>query len=325
VPDEVCKGRDLGSIQAELEMVGRQYGSNTADENDVAKRDLANKIVLGLKYLRRCIADEAQRTPVLDKLRALIGADRLDALWAESAAAFSGHVGYYPGYAGDLQRRLTELGVSDTSSHRTFETSASGSTHRARAKAAATGEVSEVSRADILYFRGHQFAQYRAPGMFTDGAEERGVDLRYLQRAGGFPNVKLMISTSCATLCNEALDVFTGLFPNATILGYGKSAPLDGGAVRTEFASQIKKMNLPLILSESSDVARVVGAWKATVEGRHKGEAAKYPRPGYYQGGNVHYWDGTSWTTQARGDADNRCYRKGDFRGQYPEPPPPAP
>jgi hypothetical protein len=281
--------------------------------------------VLGLKYLRRCIADEADKASVLDMLRALIGSDRVAGLWTQSAAAFGGHVGYYPGYASDLERRLTELGISESSSHRTFETSASGSTHKARAKAASAAEGAEVSRADVLYFRGHQFAQYRAPGMFTDGKEERGVDLRYLQQSGGFPNVKLLISTSCATLCNEALDVFTGLFPNATILGYGKSAPLEGGAVRTEFGSQIKKMNLPLILSESSDVARVVGAWKATIESRHKGAAAKGPRPGYYQGGSVHYWDGATWTTQAKGDANNNCYRKGDFRGQYPEPPAPAP
>ena len=263
-------------------------------------------------------ADAKQQAEARSVLDGGLGADRAAALWAEAATPLGGYSGMYPSFAPDLSRRLTGLGVSEQATLQSFELSASGTTHKARAKAVAAGEVAELGRTDILYFRGHQFAQYRAPGLFSNGDESRGFDLRYVEKVGGFPNVKLIISTSCATLCQEAFSVMHGLFPNAVILGYRKSAPLDGAAVRDVFQAKIKDLARPLLLDQPLDVAAIVSAWRSTVESKHAGQPS--PSAGYYDGGDVNYWDGKAWQKVAPTDAANACYRKGDFRGQYPGP-----
>ena len=155
--------------------------------------------------------------------------------------------------------------------------------------------------------------------VFANGDETYGFDLRYVEKVGGFANVKIMISTSCATLCKEALDVFMTLFPNAVILGYRKSAPINGGAVRDALRDQINALNKPLLLDQPIDIASIISVWKSVIESKHKGDAG--PVPGYYIGGNVHYWDGASWGVIASSDPNNTCKRKGDFSGQYPAPP----
>ena len=66
------------------------------------------------------------------------------------------------------------------------------------------------AEADILVFSGHQFAQYRAPGVWTDD-DLRGVDIRKMNAP--LRKVKLVISTSCATICKEAGETFKTLFP----------------------------------------------------------------------------------------------------------------
>lgn len=224
----------------------------------------------------------------------------------------------YPGYAGDIQKRLEKLGTSETLKFSSFKLSetGSGTEHRRKARSTAAGEVGDLGRTDILYFRGHQFAQYRAPGLFSNGSETYGFDLRYIEKAGGFSNVKLLISTSCATLCKEALEVFTKLFPNAVILGYRKSAPLDGKAVRDLLQTKVQDLKRPLLLEESVDMDSIIAAWKSVIEERHSGDTAQLP--GYYKGGTVHYWDGAKWQTIGPAEDANKCKRKGDFRGQYP-------
>jgi len=279
-----------------------------------------NRAVRAIKKLQRCdaTADDAYVSGVVTKS---FGAKKTKKLMAASKTALGGHVGFYPGFAGDIKYRLKEVGVTDAQAHKPFKTSGSGKTHKKRAAAKAKGALTQLERADIVYFRGHQFAQYRAPGMFTDGKEERGVDLRYLKRAGGFPNVKLMISTSCATLCNEAISVFTGLFPKTAIFGYGKSAPLEGKQVRREFGKQVRALKSPLLLESSSDISKLAGAWKATIQKRHRNKKdTKKRRPGYFLG-KLFYWTGKAWVDGKKGQPENKCKRKGDFRGQYPAPP----
>ena len=181
----------------------------------------------------------------------------------------------------------------------------------------AAGEVSDLGRTDIVYFRGHQFAQYRAPGVFSSWDERYGFDLRYIEKAGGFPNVKLMISTSCATLCKEALEVFHALFPNAVILGYRKSAPRRGSVVRDAFQSKTKALSRPLLLDQPVDIGAIISAWKSVIEEVHAGETD--PMPGYYDG-TVHYWDGAAWQSIGAMEEGNKCKRKRDFSSQYPAP-----
>ncbi len=309
--DDVCLEADAASHRS-------AFATEVAEAH--AKKD-DNRAVRAIKKLLRCDST-ADDTHVHSVMQSSYGKKKTGKLIAASKTALGGHVGFYPKYAGDIKSRLKEIGVTDTEEHKTFATSPSGKKHRKRAAKAAKTAKAQLERADILYFRGHQFAQYRAPGMFTDGAEERGVDLRYLKRAGGFPNVKLMISTSCATLCNEAITVFTGLFPSAKIFGYGKSAPIEGKQVRLEFGKQVRALKSPLLLESASDVSKLTGAWKAAIEKRHPREKnAKKVRPGFYNGSKLFYWSGKAWVDGKKGDSTNNCKRKRNFSRQYPAPP----
>ncbi len=273
-------------------------------------------LIRGLKRVLRLATPDQQRE-VRKALEGKLGATDATAVWAEAGTAFGGYTGMYPGFAPDIERELGNLGATDTVSFGAFELSGSKATHRARAKAVAAGELSDLSRTDIVYFRGHQFAQYGAPGLFSNGDETSGSDLRYVDKPGGFPNVKLMISTSCATLCLEAFDVFNRLFPNAVILGYRKSAPLRGDAVRKALTAKVKAIGRPLLLDEPTDIAAIMDAWKQVIEQQHKGESA--PVPGYYDGTDIQYWDGTTWGTISPRDPHNVCKRKGD-PGSYAAP-----
>jgi hypothetical protein len=305
--DPICVSFDLTAFQATMDGQVKDY--------KVSKDRLP--LIRSLKMLRRC-ANSAELQQVRTKLETELGATDAQTIWDESGTAFGGYTGFYPGFAPDIKGHLTKLGASETLSAGTFELSASGSTHRSRARAKGKVEVADLARTDIVYFRGHQYAQYRAPGLFADGNETTGFDLRYVEKVGGFANVKLMISTSCATLCKEALDVFTSLFPNAAILGYRKSAPINGAAVRDDFRDRINALTRPLLLDQPVDIGTVISTWKAVIESKHSGQTS--PLPGYYQGGDVHYWDGASWQSIAKADSGNKCKSKGDFSGHYPAP-----
>ncbi|MCY1338970.1 hypothetical protein D9M68_327610 [compost metagenome] len=305
-PDPLCAKFDFAAARKAVEAQAKVF-----------KDDLL-PLIRSLKPIRRCASAE-QQAEVKSTLAGAIPTAKADEAWKAAGTAFGGYVGFYPGYAPDIKTHLNKLGASESLAASSFELSSEGKTHKSRAKASAAGELGDLGRTDIVYFRGHQYAQYKAPGLFADGDETHGFDLRYVDKAGGFANVKLMISTSCATLCKEAAEVFSGLFPNAVILGYRKSAPIQGAAVRSDLTTRINELNRPLLIDDPVDVAAIISTWKSVVESRHKDQTA--PQPGYYQGGTVTYWDGSAWQTIAATDAKNACRVKGDFRDQYPAPP----
>ena len=274
-------------------------------------------LIRALKPIRRC-ATPAQQQSSRDALRAALPAGKADEAWEAAGTAFGGYTGFYPGFAPDIKRHLGKLGASESLSSGSFEPSGDGGTHKRRATATAGGTRGDLARSDIVYFRGHQYAQYKAPGYFADGDETKGVDLRYFARAGGYGNVKLMISTSCATLCLEAAAVFSSLFPNAVILGYRKSAPLEGDKVRADLTQRINALNRPLLLDQAVDVDTIVATWKSVIESRHKGQTG--PQPGICRGGNVEYWDGAAWHAVSASDAANSCKVKGDYHDSYRAP-----
>ena len=306
--DPLCETFNFDSARKEVEKQAKLAG----------KSDDLLPLIRALKPIRRC-ATAAQQTQVKDSLSSSLSTSKADEAWAAAGTAFGGYVGFYPGYAPDVKTHLKKLGTSESLASNTFELSDEGKTHKTRAKAAGAGDVADLGRTDIVYFRGHQYAQYKAPGLFANGDESKGFDLRYVDKVGGFGNVKLMISTSCATLCQEAAGVFSGLFPNAVILGYRKSAPLNGGAVRSDLTKRINELNRPLLLDQPVDVAAIISIWKSVAESHHKGQTG--PQPGIYQGGTVTYWDGSAWQTVTATDAKkNACRKKGDFSDQYPSP-----
>jgi hypothetical protein len=55
------------------------------------------------------------------------------------------------------------------------------------------------------------------PGVWNTGDWNKTLDVRVI--TGPLDNVKLLISTSCATLCKEAYEVWKRIFPKAVFLG----------------------------------------------------------------------------------------------------------
>jgi hypothetical protein len=306
--DQLCDTFDFDTANRQVLAVMKVYlSSKTSDDRLI--------LIRALKMIRRCASNDQQQA-VKNSISVL--GNEATQVWDEAGKPLGGFIGMYPGFASDIRRRLVKLGASETLEYGTFELSSTGRTYRSRAKTTASRELADLGRTDIVYFRGHQFAQYKAPGVFTDDNFQRGFDLRYIEQKGGFPNVKVMISTSCATLCKEPFELFHGLFPKAVILGYRKSAPIDGNGVRDAFHKGIIGLRRPLLLDQPVDISSILSVWKAVIESKHKRETA--PSPGYYDGTTLHYWDGTTWHSIAPSDPANRCRLKGDESSAYPAP-----
>ncbi len=311
--DPLCTTFDAKAAGKSVSTLANAHKSDSAVEKRQA-------LVLALKPVLRC-ATETQRREVRNGVETTLGTKEADSVWTEAATPFGGYTGMYPGYAPDIRKSLTKLGANETVPFRTFSIDPS---HEQPVSSKTARDVADKStpglaRTDIIYFRGHQYAQYKAPGVFSDFEGENGFDLRFVQKKGGFPNVKLMISTSCATLCKESFEVFHGLFPNAIILGFRKSAPNQGSLVRDDFQTKLKTLGRPLLLDQPADIGAIVSSWKSIIEARYKGDVKRLP--GYYDGSQVHYWEKDAWKTIGPTQKENKCYVKGDETTAFPGPP----
>jgi hypothetical protein len=267
-------------------------------------------LIQSLKMIQRCGSD-TDKTDVLDYMKTKLGEERALAIWKESTTTLGGYRGVYPGYYSG-KRWLTKLGLTVAEAFSAFSydpRSDDVAKYREGAKASASSMSKTIEHTDILYFYGHQYAQYNNPGAFANGSQTQFIDLRALAGRGDFGRVKLIISTSCATLCKEAIEVFAPLFPNAVILGYRKSAPIDGDAVRQSFDKTINSLKKPLLLDQPVDVSAIVDVWKAVVKSIHGRESERLP--GYYQSGTVHYLENGSWASLPATDEANSCRKKG--------------
>lgn len=316
----VCDTYDFTATKATIDS---QLATYQADPKNVAAHQA---VVRAVKMVRRC-GTPAQVTEIETKVGT--------AIWAESATPLGGYTGLYPGYASGMSGKLKDLGATETLSTGYYKaafldpTVAPGdqtSKQRGRSKSTAKAMVDELERTDIIYFMGHHYGRYRAPGAFALATrtgdpknETLGFDLRYIEKVGGFPKVKVMISTACATLCKEAFEIFHGLFPNAALLGYRGGAPLDGGAVRKSFDAKLQAIG-PLMLEQAADIGSIVSAWKDTVAAIHKGQTGQ--KAGYYDGAKMEYWDGSAWKSIVPTDATNKCPADSahDYRQNLPAP-----
>jgi hypothetical protein len=279
-----------------------------AAKDDPEKR---MELVRALKIIRRC-ASEEEKKDILSYMESKLGAKPAKEIWKEAGTAFGGYRGLFPAYYGGAKSRLQKLGIKQAEGFKKFdypEPTIDPAKFHPRAEAAAKAMAKTVEATDILYFYGHQYAQYGNPGAFANGTQDQFVDLRELEGEGKFGRVKLIVSTSCATICKEALEVFAKLFPNAVILGYRKSAPIKGDAVRNSFDTAIRGLKRPLLLDEPVDVAAIVEAWKSVVRKHHPKEAERLP--GYYQDGTVHFLKNGKWGSVAGTDPANSCKTKG--------------
>jgi hypothetical protein len=252
------------------------------------------------------LLDEDVRKTLSSGYKPNVAKDDRRMIWAESLKPFAGYLvsGFDPSRRFTSKEQRRRLGAQTTPEHRT----ATEFTKASEATAESSFEI-----ADILVFSGHQYAQYKTPGVWTDNAGA-GWDIRRVR--GPLNRVKLIISTSCATLCREAYDVWQPLFPNAVILGYKKSAPLAGGKVANSFATSLPK---DLIL-DSGGMSSVISTWKSVVSARHRGDGATQPGWLEVSSGRMEYWTGRSWVTLNASDQANKCYVKGDYSASWPDP-----
>jgi hypothetical protein len=269
------------------------------------------QVIQRLKIFHRC-ADQADIVQIKAYLAQKLGAEQAAQLWKSAGTAFGGYRGVYPGYYPG-KKWLAGLGTSEVESSPKFDYNPRNKSdhpkYSSRAESAGSAMAGTVERSDILYFYGHQYAQYGHPGAFANGDQTQYIDMRNLEGKGDFSRVKLIISTSCATICKEALGVFAKLFPNAVILGYRKSAPEDGKAVRSSFDKSIKGLKKPLLLDQPVDVGAIIEVWKSVVKKYHPKEDERLP--GYYQGGTVYYLKDGNWHSMAGTDPANTCKKKG--------------
>jgi hypothetical protein len=297
-----------------------------------AAKDEANlpSLYLALKRARACFSDfdetaflalvPAATTIYTDATRKAVSKGHTKAAktddrtlaWAESLKAFAG---YLTSGFDTANRLLTgenkrKLGITTAPSHKPFREFAdkqNESKHRADAQKA-------FAESNILVFSGHQYAQYKLPGVWNTGNWDVTLDVRGI--TGPLKDVKLLISTSCATLCKEAFELWKTIFPNAFFLGAARSTPLQGSVLANSFVNNLPK---DLLFDPGAPgLSSAISAWKTAVE---KTQSAAV-RGGVLDiaGGKVEYWDGKKWVSEAATDADNICKTKGDYSADVHDP-----
>jgi hypothetical protein len=156
-------------------------------------------------------------------------------------------------------------------------------------------------QADVLFFSGHQYAQYHAPGVFTNENSTSCFNIGAIKK--NLSNVKLVVSTGCATICKDTAAIFKDKFPNAMVLGYRLSAPTNGSIVADAFANEMAGKG-PINLLDAAEKGKVGEAWKKVTNkpGSSRGQ------PGILNNGSIEFWNGRAWVTEAADSDANSCH-----------------
>lgn len=174
-----------------------------------------------------------------------------------------------------------------------------------RGQPAAVTSPAETSfeKSDLLFFSGHQYAQYREPGNFTNDSSTSCFNIGMISKAN--TRVKLVVSTSCATVCKDVAKIWQAKFPDALILGYRYSAPTDGSVVSNAFAKKLVALG-PVDLADAGSRQGVRDAWKAVV----LGPGSIGGGPGLLFGGEVEFYNATAkkWVKTPWDDKANECH-----------------
>lgn len=323
-PDS-CKGKKRADSDKDV------LDKTTAAEADHAQ---LTELYLALKRARACHTDfdeaaylalvpastilytESERKSALKgysraQVKA-IGSDDRKLAWAESLKPFAGY--YLSGFdtanrfmTGRNRQKMGGTLAPGHESFRNFADKQGESTKHSKVQSA-------FSKANVLVFSGHQYAQYKLPGVWNTGNWDVTLDTRGL--TGPLPSVKLLISTSCATLCTEAYQLWKTLFPNAVFLGAARSTPLKGSVLANAF---VKNLPQDLLFDPGAPgLSGAIGAWKSAVE-KTQGSAV---RGGVLDigAGTIEFWDGKAWKSMSATDADNKCKVKGDYSADVPDP-----
>ena len=287
-------------------------------------------LYLALKRARACFSDfdetaflglvEESMVIYSAELRKSIGVGHSKAIkkddrklaWAESLKPLAGYVvsGFDTANRFLAGANKRKLGFSMAPSHKPFREFAdkqNESTNRAEAQQA-------FSESNILVFSGHQYAQYKLPGVWNTGNWDVTLDVRGI--TGPLNNVRLLISTSCATLCKEAYELWKTIFPKAVFLGAARSTPLKGSVLANAF---VKNLPMDLLFDPgASGLSSAITAWKSAVEKTQTSAV----RGGVLDiaAGNIEFWNGRKWENKSATDADNKCKVKDDYSAGVPDP-----
>lgn len=156
-------------------------------------------------------------------------------------------------------------------------------------------------KSDILFFSGHQYAQYKVPGQFTNDTSDSCFNISMLKKSN--KRVKLVASTSCATICKDVAAIWRSRFPDALILGYRFSAPLDGSKVADSFTKKLQSKG-KIDLSDAAGLDVVRQAWKDAViaEGSLSGGPALLYKD------EVEFYEKGKWIKKPWDDKANECH-----------------
>lgn len=306
--------------------------SDVQDKVDAAAKDpeALPDLYLALKRARACFSDfdeaaflglvaegtaiysAAQRKSTgIGHGRAIKKDDRRLA-WAESLKPLAGYL--VSGF--DTANRFLsgankrKLGLTEAPSHKPFRQFAdkqNESTKRADAQQA-------FSESNVLVFSGHQYAQYKLPGVWNTGNWDVTLDVRGI--TGPLNNIKLLISTSCATLCKEAYEVWKSIFPSAVFLGAARSTPLKGSILANAFINNLPK---DLLFDPGAPgLSSAISTWKSAVQKTQSSAV----RGGVLDiaAGTVEFWNGKKWESKSATDPDNQCKVKDDYSAGVPDP-----
>ncbi len=156
-------------------------------------------------------------------------------------------------------------------------------------------------QSDIVFFSGHQYAQYKRPGLYTNNVSDSCFNMGAISKK--LNKVKLVASTSCATICKDVAKIYIDKFPNALVLGYKYSAPLNGGVVSKAFVDSLIKKG-PIDLTASTGLDAVKDSWKTVTTSN----AGKEGQPGILYGNDVEFYNGKKWQTAKADSKENECH-----------------
>lgn len=159
---------------------------------------------------------------------------------------------------------------------------------------------------NIIFFSGHQYAQYGnknsdRTGLYTNEASESCFNISAISKK--LDKVKLVASTSCATICKDVAVIYKAKFPHALVLGYKYSAPSNGEKVADSFGNYLVKKG-PIDLDSPAGLNDVKDAWKKATTSNPGAEGA----PGILSGDYVETFEGGKWKTVKADSKDNACH-----------------
>jgi RHS repeat-associated protein len=116
--------------------------------------------------------------------------------------------------------------------------------------------IKAILAADVVVLTGHHWVHHEGEPGEVHPVGSRGVKLNDLLKGKVATNVQLIVATGCYYLADDSLDFFREKFPNAAILGFRGSAPLNSWRFLARFESKIK----------GKTTAEVVRAWREAVD-----------------------------------------------------------